>query len=244
MPSQTDIVNIALSHLCEKTVMSIDEKSVEAKTAKEFYWIALHETLRDFSWPFATNYVNLNLVVNQTQNYNWAYVYQYPSDCLYFRRIVSGLSQDSRQTRVPFIIAKSDFINAPAPNGQAEPETSFTPPLGSGLYIFTNQPNAQAEYTMQIGNSELYPSDFIMAFSYRLASLMAPRITGGDPFKLKDSCLASYDMEITKAKASSFNEEQTPDELPSEFQRNRNGMFYPDGIRPPWYPSPSGFSID
>lgn len=238
--SQTDIVNLSLSHLCEKSISNIDEKSVMAQTALEFYDIALNETLRDFSWPFATNYVNLNLVVNNPTSVVWAFAYSMPSDCLYFRRILSGLSQDSRQTRVPYVIARSNFLLAPP----ASPASSFTPTANSGLFIFTNQQYAQAEYTMQCTETGMFPPDFVMALSYRLAGYMATRLTGGDPFKLKQDCMASYDMEITKAKANSFNEEQMPQEPPSEFQRSRNGLFYDDGTRPPWFASESGFSID
>ena len=90
----------------------------------------------------------------------------------------------------------------------------------------------------------MFPPDFVMALSYRLAMYMATRLTGGDPFKLKQDCAASYDAEITKAKANAFNEEQMPQELPSEFERSRNGLFYDYGARPPWYPSESGYSID
>lgn len=242
--SQTDIVNLALSHICEKTVISLSEKSVEAATANQFYQTALNETLRDFSWPFASKYDNLALVVTNP-NINWQFAYQYPSDCLYFRRVLSGLPQDSRQSRVPYIVARSNFINPPPGQGlPTQPATTFTPTSQSGLYIFTNMEFAQCEYTYLVTDTSNYTPDFIMAFSYRLAYMMVPRLTGGDPFKNKQDMMALYDMEITKAKANSFNEEQQPDEVPSEFERSRNGMFFENTRNPPWTATPSGFSID
>lgn len=253
--SQTDIVNLAMSHISEKTIVNMQEKSVEALTANQFYSIALYETLRDFSWPFATKYDNLALIpmtpastnfqVTQA-NQNWAFAYQYPSDCLYFRRVLSGFYQDSRQSRVPYVIAKYDFINPPPGQGvtPTPPNYTFSPTLGSGLYVFTNQQYAQCEYTFLVTDTSTMPPDFIMAFSLRLAAFMVARVTGGDPYHLKQEVMALYDAEITKAKAGALNEEQTPQELPSEFERSRNGLFYENGTRPPWGPTPSGFSID
>lgn len=250
--SQTDIVNLALSHISEKTIVNLDEKSVMAEAANQFYNTALYETLRDFSWPFATKYDNLALIpmtppssafVLIQANQNWAFAYQYPSDCLYFRRVLSGFYQDSRQGRIPYIIARSDFIN-PQPLVGTTPPYTFSPSQESGLYIFTNQQFAQCEYTFLVTDTSIMPPDFIMALSYRLAGLMVTRLTGGDPFHLKQEVMALYDAEITKAKANAFNEEQPPQELPSEFQRSRNGLFYDRDKQPPWYPSPSGFSID
>lgn len=242
--SQTDIINLSLSHISEKTVVNLTEKSVEAETANQFYNTALYETLRDFSWPFATKYDNLGLVVT-SPNINWQYAYQYPADCLYFRRVLSGFYQDSRQSRVPYMIARSNFINPPPGQGTpAQPATTFTPTSESGLYVFTNMQYAQCEYTYLVTDTSNYPQDFLMAFSYRLAYMMVPRLTGGDPFKNKQDMMALYDMEITKAKASAFNEEQAPNEVPSEFERSRNGLYYENGTRPPWTATPSGFSID
>lgn len=238
MPSQVDICNLALSHITEKTITSMTEKSVEAQTLSEFWNNALYQTLRDFAWPFATKYDNLSLVVTNP-NGLWQYAYLLPSDCLYFRRILSGFQQDGRQQRVPYIIAKSDFINNPT----VTPATTYTAQAGA-MYIFTNWQNAQCEYTYLVTDMTQAPLDFVMALSFRLAAFVVPRLTGGDPFKLRPEMEAKYDMEITKAKANAFNEQQQPEEVPSEFERTRNGLYYNQGSEPPWFPSPSGFAID
>lgn len=240
MPSQTDLVNEALSHFCEKTIVSITEKSVEALTANEFYMRVLKKVLRDFSWPFATKYQQLNLVVTQP-NADWQYAYQYPSDCLYFRSICSGMQQDSRQTRVPYLLAKFNFVN---PVQLAPPAVTFSPANDSGLYIFTNWTNAVGQYTYQAFDPAFFTDDFCDALTYLLAARMVPRLTGGDPMQLAKGLMMQYDMEITKAKANSFNEEQVPEEPHSEFERSRNGLFNLNGTAPPWFPTSSGFLID
>src|SRR3972149_4434558 len=50
------------------------------------------------------------------------------------------------------------------------------------------------------------------AFSYLLASLMAPKLTGGDPFKLGVRALQLYQYEIFRAKAAAGNESQPEEE--------------------------------
>jgi hypothetical protein len=52
-----------------------------------------------------------------------------------------------------------------------------------------------------------------MALSLLLASLAAPKITGGDPFKMGERALRLYTSEIANAKVNALNEEQ-PDQEP------------------------------
>ena len=59
-----------------------------------------------------------------------------------------------------------------------------------------------------------------MAFSYKLAELIAPRIAGGDPFKLGPQAAVNYEKSKNTAQANSLNEEQEPEEPQSEFIRS------------------------
>jgi hypothetical protein len=199
--SKTVIANLALSHLgIGKEIADIDtESSAEANTMRRFYEIARDKTLRDFNWPFATKIANLVLVETSPNN-EWAYSYRYPSDCLRLRKIQSGIPYDNRQSRIPYRIGQDD----------------------SGKVIFCNLSSPVIEYTKREIVTSLYDSDFTMAFSYLLAHYSAPRLSGGDPFKVGDKAMANYDMEISKAKATSYNEEQAPMEPESSFVRIRD----------------------
>lgn len=191
---------MALSHLnFGKEIQNINSDSAaEAAACRRYYDDARDGALREFAWPFATKIATLGLIESDP-NEEWDYSYRYPSDCIEVRRILSGARNDSRQTRVPF---KQGLDS-------------------SGRLIFTDKENAQAEYTSRLDNPEIYPSDFVLAFSYYLAFLIAPRITAGDPFKLGPQSWQMYLMMVNKAKANSVNEEQ-PDELPqAEWIRDR-----------------------
>lgn len=200
MASNTEIANIALSHLgVGKEIANLEtEKSQEAAACRRYFETARDATLRDFPWPFATKLAALALVTADP-NDEWDFSYQVPTDCLKFRRILSGTRNDSRQTRVPYRLAYGD----------------------AGEVIFTDFENAEGEYTVRIDDPSRYPPDFIIAFSFRLASYVAPRITGGDPFNVGERALKLYAFEISRASSTAINEEQVEEDPESELIRGR-----------------------
>jgi hypothetical protein len=198
--SDTEICNLALSHLgVGKEIANLEtEKSQEASACRRMYSIALDQTLREFDWPFARKIAALNLV-EEDPNDEWAYSYRIPTDCVAFRRVFSGIRNDSRSTRTPTEIGQDT----------------------TGLILLTDKEDAVGRYTKRVTNVQLYPPDFVMALSLRIAFLVAPRVAGGDPFKVGDAAMKNYMVEIEKARINSIREEQD-DELPeSEFIRER-----------------------
>lgn len=199
MASAVEIANLALSHLgTGKEISSFTENSSEANACRRYYETALEQTLRGTNWPFATRYQTLNLI-EENPNEEWLYSYRYPVDCLQAVRIVSGNKNESRQDRIPYKVL-------------SQPE---------GLVLFTDQVNAILEYTVNITDVNLFPSDFKMALSFRLAHYIAPRVTKGDPFGMGKRAMDNFFAEISMAQANAYNEEQ-PTDLPfSEFTRTR-----------------------
>jgi len=202
MASKTEIANLAISHIgIGKEVANIDtEQSEEASACRRYFDIAKENTLGDMSWNFATRFVTLGLV-ESTPSTEWDYSYRYPTDCLEIRRILSGVRNDTQRTRIPFRIISDS----------------------AGKLIYTDEPGAVIEYTRNITDIDLFSPEFKMALSFRLAYYIAPRLTAGDPFKLKEDMLRLYEIELGLAKKKNMNEE-TMDQLPeSEFIRTRNG---------------------
>ena len=191
---------MAISHLgISKEVASVTEASQEASALRRFWDITVEEVLGDFPWSFATKFETLGLV-EEDPNLEWSFSYRYPTDCLFVRKILSGIRNDDRQSRVSYRLAIDS----------------------SGKLIFTDMEDAQLEYTCLIDNPEHFPADFSMALSYKLAANVAPRITGQDEYKMGDKAMQLYMMQLSKAKSRALNEEQ-PDELPdSEFISGRN----------------------
>jgi hypothetical protein len=199
--SPTDICNLALSHLGISSELGNmeTERSAEAAACRRFFETARDATLRDFPWPFASKSAVLGLV-EEEPNDEWGYSYRYPSDCVAIRRMLGGLRNPTRATRVPYVIGQD----------------------ATGLLIYTDTENAEMEYTARTSNTYLFPSDFVMAFSFRLSAYMAPRVTGGDPYKLAERSLRMYEYEIEKARARALGEGQVDIEPDSEFISARN----------------------
>jgi hypothetical protein len=200
--SKTEICNIAISHLgSANEIANVEtEASQEAASCRRFYDTALKATLRDFPWSFAAKIAEMQLV-EEDPNDEWAYSYRYPSDCVRLKRILSGSRTDTNDTRISYKIIRDD----------------------SGLLILTDKENAELEYTKLETDPLVYPHDFVIAFSYRLAHFVAPRITAGDKFKLGDRALQFYLYEISRAESTGLNEEQADVHPDSEFIRTREG---------------------
>ena len=198
--SETEIANLALSHLGgSKEIANIEtEKSEAAAACRRFFDTSRDEMLRDFAWPFATSFSTLGLVEEDPDENDkeWKYSYRYPSDCISLRRILSGSRNDHRQGRVPYKIGQDS----------------------SGLLIYTDKEDAIVEYTKRETDVSRFPTDFVMALSFRLAAYIAPRVTGGDPFKLGDMVLRFHSFSLAKAQNSALKEEQ-PEEEPAGHDR-------------------------
>jgi len=202
MASDVEICNLAISHLgTGKEIANLEnEKTEESIVCRRFFNTARDATLRDFPWPFATKVLALALIEKDPTT-EWAFSYQYPTDCLKMRKILSGIRNDDRQSRVSSQRANKDNKEV----------------------IFTDQENAVLEYTLRVTNAELFQPDFILALSFRIAGYIAPRLTSGDPTGMGARAFQLYLLELDQARATSVNEQQD-DEIPeSEFIQERGG---------------------
>lgn len=212
--SIADICNMALSHLgVAKEIANLDtETNQEAISCRRFYESARDTTLKAFPWPFAVRTVALGLV-EEDPHPDWKYSYRYPSSALYMRYLY-----DNQTSLSPYVynnsLISSVYLKIPYKIiGDS-----------SGKLIYTNLENAYAEYVSRVENPVLYPPDFVRALSYKLASLIAPRLTSGDPFKLGEKALQMYEFTVREAMAENANEELRDSEsYESSFLRERNG---------------------
>lgn len=200
MATKTNIVNMALGHLAISTQVSNadTEISKEAKAARTFFEIAKDSALSEFPWPFAKKRAPLALVENNPNEY-WNYSYRYPSDCFYILEIESYLNPNTNRSKINYEI-----------NGDS-----------SGQVLFCNEANAGIQYIYKHNIIEQWPSDFVLALSYLLAHLIAPQLTGGDPYKLGAQALSLYRVFINKAKKRSANEEVKEEQPMSDLEESR-----------------------
>lgn len=199
MASNTDICNMALGHIgVSKPIANLEsEQSVEAQALRLYYDMAFKETLRARSWSFAKVIASLSLVATSPTK-EWRNAYRYPSDCVFFRKIQSGIRNDTRQSRAPYVFSSDD----------------------QGKLIYTDVDLAIGEYSV-VRDESRWDADFVLAMSYKLAELVAPMLAKGDPFKLGQQSGSKFIIELEKASAMAMNEEQAEEDPESEYIRAR-----------------------
>lgn len=198
MYTDTIIANMALGHV--GTAGNIDsvtsDQHPNAEAVREYYDVALRITLRAFTWPFARRIRALTLLETlDPKVYQWQYRYQKPVDSIKFVKINSDIRNDTRQSRVPHKI----FVDG----------------------IYTDRVDAVGQWIVGNVTEDMFEDDFALALSYRLAHLIAPRVTRGDDFRKGQSALKYFDQLIADAKANAANEEQEEEDPLSEFERAR-----------------------
>lgn len=148
-----DIVNAALSHLgLDYEVRSLTaEKTLAARTARQFYDKTRDDVLRSFAWGFARKSAALGTKV-AAPNTEWAFSYAMPADAVLPLKVFDAAGRiPFGQSRVPFRRSTNDLI-------------------------YTNVDNATLEYTMRHDTPAQYPPDFANQLALKLAMRMAPRL--------------------------------------------------------------------
>lgn len=201
MASKVEICNRALAHVghTERIVNIDSEKSQAANLCRIFYDEMVDVVLRDFPWPFATKTATLQLIESNPTT-EWGYSYRYPPDCLFFRRIQSGVRNERADERVPYRIIYSS----------------------TGRLIYTDEQTAVGEYTMRTEDVIHYPPDFVVALTWRLAFEIGPSLMRGDPFKRLPKLEDRYYQALSVAAANSANEEVKETEPDSDFEAARD----------------------
>ena len=200
MASETEICNMALSHLGTGKEINIrTESSEEAAACRRFYKTARDSVLEDFPQPFSKTYTTLNLI-QEKPNKEWDYLYRYPVNCLKIRRILTGSAWEVQESKIPYQISSDT----------------------AGKLIYTNEPEAQIEFTRRVEIPALHTNAFNLALSFRLAAYVAPRLTQGDPTKIKNDMIFMYQAELGNARSNSINEEEPYMEPESSLIRTRN----------------------
>src|SRR5690554_4100736 len=86
MPSVVDIANRALSHTgTDQSIVSLDERSKEARICARWYEPSRDQLLRAFPWNFAQRRVTLAAISEPPTG--WAHQYRYPTSCLVLHEV-------------------------------------------------------------------------------------------------------------------------------------------------------------
>lgn len=198
MTTKTAISNQAIAALgVGKLITDFDtDTTIEGKTCRLFYDQARDSLLVALPWPFAKKQSALSLVANDP-NDAWSYSYQIPNDNLRLIRIV------------PLTVGVDVPTDDEIPFRRYEDK------------IYCNEENAVLEHVFQNDDPSTYPPSFSMALTYLLASMIAPRISGGDNFNLSQRALQLYQEHLKLAARQSLNEEKQGEHVLPQLVRTR-----------------------
>ena len=194
MSSDIEICNLALSRVAvTQAIASFTERSKEAEQCRVFYSHLRELVLQEFPWPFAESIVALADLGNPAPG--WAFRYRYPADCLKIRNIVQpgfrrALSSDME---IPYQIGYD----------------------AGGRVIHTDQPEAVCRFTFKVEDSTFFDALFVEALAWRLAMDLALPLTSKPD--LQQFAAQQYQMALTLAEGSAFQESQSDPEPESEF---------------------------
>lgn len=192
-PSQVDICNLALRHVAGKPITAITDTTPEAIICSAAWYPALKETLRSNNWSFAKCIEALTLLTSYTP-LSWEYAYSQPVNAAAVWKIYSEGTVDK---------SKGDKFDK---------EYDKT---GNQVVIVTDTEDAYCEYTFFITDTTLFTSDFVTAFSYRLAAEIAVPLNGD--VNQAANMTKLYNNAISEAQRLSSNESNLPDNSPNQY---------------------------
>lgn len=147
--STISIINLALLKLGERPIMSLEDESVQGKTAKEVHAQAFRYVLSKHPWTAAVEYARLLPDAQWSSEDSVRYPFRY--------RIPNKLVK---------VLCIYDSNEHQSYNWKRR-----------GNYIFTEEPRIYVEYVKDITNNAAIDSTLAEVLTCYLAYVMAPRLT-------------------------------------------------------------------
>lgn len=198
--SEVEIANLALSHAgAGGPIASLSEASNEARACLLHYAQCRDTILRSHQWNFALRQVDL--ADTGTTVDGWAYVYQYPSDCLTLHAVRAGGYDATRQVWVDMTLPASVGTTVLYP---PMPYSVGVTSDGTARTILTDAYTAVATYTAAVTSVPAFDPLFTDALTFLLASRVTPRLTGKRDVMAE--CYKLYQTVLTAAMTRDANE--------------------------------------
>lgn len=209
MATKVQICNLALSHIGQHSIQSLDEATKLAQYCNLHFDNTRDAVLRDHAWGFAKK--RLTLALTGDTYSGWDYAYAYPDDCLVAHEIfdltgsVTGTAYDP-DTDTYYSTGKVEF------------EVSVNNALSQKI-ILTNKESAELMYTARVTNVGLFDPLFVDALSYALALKLVQPLKADTA--LRQELSNSYVRLVERAKAVSANETYKKPDRDNDFVNAR-----------------------
>ena len=161
---------MALQHIGDRwDITALDDASPEAEQVNLIFEDTRDALLRAHPWGFAKKFTSPAALTGTVPG-NWDYMYTYMTDALTVRGIIDPTKEN---LTIKFEVARNDT---------------------GAKVILTNQEDPEFGYTQAITDPNEFDPQFVLAFSYMLASRLAIPLTG-------DGSIAQAMLQADKADA-------------------------------------------
>lgn len=215
MSSEIEICNLALSNIRSQSINSLEESSLQAQVCRLKYPILRDLMLNDHSYGFARKI--RPLVLTEDVIFNWAYAYNYPSDCMNINRLLLPYEEVDQTTQQSS--SQTSYYNEPDILGPAYLRNQIPYEIFNfdTKIIGVNQPDVRISYRSRVTDTTLFTTPFVMALSYLLASEIAIPIVGAEMGRsLRKESFQLYEMYLSNAISNDQNEQHN-EVLDSEY---------------------------
>ena len=195
MVSKIDICNLALAQLGQEPISSLEQEDERARRCRLFYDPIRREVLRTHNWSFACAQADLALIDTQNRGIKTQYIYTYPQDCLFLRKVYGA--DGSRNVPFQEMYRTDQQVRV----------------------IACAVPQAQAEYTRDISDTSQFDPAFVKALSLALATDLAMTLSA-DP-SLARQILQKYTLSLDEARRSNMSENLEIHQAESSFVEQR-----------------------
>jgi len=247
MPSQLNIVNLALGHIKCRALTSMAESSVQAVAANNCYEIARREALRRYTPPWATCVKALALNATYMAFSTWTAGTAYVVGSLvkngdsYYRCVIAHTASAAFVTDAANWSASSElyagrwefaytypsncvamnlvYNEGTANKSKGEDFREVYDDVNNAKIIVTNCEDALGEYTFDLEDTTLYDAVFIKVFSYILAAGMCPALVSDDT--LADKMLQLADVALNEGRRLNSYENRVSEEQKSSYEDAR-----------------------
>lgn len=217
MSSDVEICNLALSNIRAGSINSLTEGSLQAQLCALKYPLMRDRCLTEMPWSFNRKIRALSVLT--TDIFNWAYAYQYPTDCLKINRLV-GAHEELANADADVVSRLLDSQLLPLKDMRVQiPYEVFN--FNDNKTIGTNEADLYIDYSAEITDPNLFTVDFVLALSHLLASELAVPIVGAEQGReLRKDSLQLYTSYLDAAMANDLNDQYSTPSL-SEFETIR-----------------------
>jgi len=215
--SEVSICNTALSYIRAGGINSLTEGSAQAQQCLLHYSTTRDQVLVAAPWGFAHK---LDVLALRTDTlFNWAYLYQYPSDCMHINKLVinfSAVTQPSSGAYRPRLLEELH-------NPDLDREVPYQVYNVNGQKVIaSNYPDLRIDYQVNITDTNLFDINAAEAIARLLASKLAVPLVGGQVgTSYEKAQFDNYMGIVAEAMADNLNERFIAS-VDSEFVSVRN----------------------